>query len=328
MSAKRITDISTALFPVEQRPVFMLDDTMQAELFDRTPAPTQQYTKIARFQAIVDIERKRPFAVVADNYRLVTNAEAIELGKQCFRKVFSQVTADGVEVFNIIMPKTRSFCHIDYIHNGAGFEPWKNDKWVPYLRVTNSYNRTKPLRFDLGFCRWICTNGMIFGGKSISFRYMHTHDAVGQTVEFKTTFGELQQLEKKFIEQVHNLQRYYVPAEVMLGLACKVFGIVATADDLRQPRRRDQLMGFRDQIRDLTDRYFKDMGPNGYAALNVLTDFASRPRVYISPEAMVDRLQKRSGDWVGTFLAAIEQKTFNFNDYLGESAKVAEVLAA
>lgn len=327
MNQTRCTDISTALFPVERRPVFLLADS-DPELFDHDPAPAQQYVKIEKFEAIVDTERKHTFAVVGANYRLVTNEEAIELGRQCFRKVFSQATAEGMEVFNIVMPKTRSFCHIDYINSNGGFEPWQNDKWVPYLRVTNSYNRTKPLTFDLGFCRWICTNGMIFGGKSIRFRFLHTRGAVGEAVEFKTTFGELQELEKRFIEQVHNLKRYYVPAEVMLGLACKVFDISATTEDMRNPRRRDRLVEFRERIVGLTDRYVGELGPNGYAALNVLTDFASRPTLYISPEAMVDRLQKRSGDWVSAFLAAIERKDFDFGEYLDKYAQVAEVLAA
>ena len=327
MNQMRCTDISTALFPVERRPVFFVEDSA-LELSDRDQAPQQRHVQVERFEAIVDTQRKHTFAVVGPNYRLVTNEEAIELGRQCFRKVFSQATDEGMEVFNIVMPKTRSFCHIDYINSNGGFEPWQNDRWVPYLRVTNSYNRTKPLTFDLGFCRWICTNGMIFGGKSIRFRFLHTRGAVGESVEFKTTFRELQELETRFIEQVHNLKRYYVPAEVMLGLTCKVFDINASAQDMRNPRRRDRLMEFRECIGTLTKRYFEELGPNGYAALNVLTDFASRPTLYISPEAMVDRLQKRSGDWVSAFLTAIERKDFEFGEYLDKYAQVAEVLAA
>ena len=44
-------------------------------------------------------------AVVSKNYRLVLNSEAIELGKECFREVFTDMTAKGMTVFNIIMPK-------------------------------------------------------------------------------------------------------------------------------------------------------------------------------------------------------------------------------
>ena len=296
-------DLKNVLFPVECRSIYLASDSDESGDDESRPSLPTTYRRIRRFRAVVDIQRDRVFAVVAEDYRLVTNAEALDLGKSCFGKVFSQPTARSMKVFNVTTPSTRSFCHVDFIHEQGGFEPWQGDKWVPYLRVTNSYNRTKPLRFDLGFCRWICTNGMIFGSKHIRFRYLHTKGAVG-SVEFHTTFGELKQLEKEFIEQVHNLKRYYVPEDVMLALACRVFGIRASRNDFEKPRRAEQLTEFRDRVLSLTRTYFDALGSNGYAALNVLTDFPTRPLAYISPESMVDRLQKRSGDWVGAWALA------------------------
>jgi len=161
--AERNTNLKDAFFPVEQRSIFM-------ELPQNNKGK-RDLKLISRFEAIVDAERDHVFSVVAEGYRLITNEEAVKLGEKCFCTVFSQSTADSMTIFNIITPKTRSFCHIDFIYEKGRFEPWQGDQWVPFLRVTNSYNRMKPLRFDLGFCRWICTNGMIFGAKSITFRY-------------------------------------------------------------------------------------------------------------------------------------------------------------
>lgn len=323
MAMERNTDLKSVLFPVEKRPVFFRK--ARKDLFGNEDAePT--YHAVPRFEAIVDVKRNYTFAVVSDRYRLVKNEEALKLGEQRFLKFFSAATADGMEVFNIIQPATRSFCHVDLIHKSHSLEPWRGDKWWPYLRVTNSYNRTKPLRFDFGFCRDICTNGVIFGREHVVFRYYHTRDQIDVEGKFEVDASRLRNLEKAFVEQMHNLKRFYVPEERVLALACKAFDIRIADEDLRRPRRRQQLLDFRDEIGRLTRRYFNELGPNGYAALNVLSDFAARPSIYISQEAMIDPLQKRCGDWTQTFLKAIQDPSFDYAKYLGAFSKTGLVL--
>jgi hypothetical protein len=323
MARERITDLKTVLFPVERRPVYFRDG--QKDLFgDEVDEPI--YHEVPRFEAIVDVQRSFTFAVVSDRYRLVKNEEALKLGEQCFLRVFSASTADGMELFNIIQPATRSFCHVDFIHRGHSLEPWKGDKWWPYLRVTNSYNKTKPLRFDLGFCRAICTNGVIFGSEHIVFRYYHTHEQIDVEGKFQVDANRLHKLETTFTGQMHNLHQVEVPPQSMLALACKAFEIQVTEEDLRKPRRRQNLVDFRDRIAQLSTKYFGDLGATGYAALNVLTDFAAQPASYISKEAMIDPLQKRCGDWTVNFLEAIRDPAFDYGKYLGSFSEAAQAL--
>ena len=318
MSAERNTNIADVLFPVEQQPIFATCHTAEPALFDDLSPSKTGHVVIPNFSAIVDVERHHVFSVVSNNYRLITNEVAICLGEQCFCNVFSQTTASGMEVFNITLPKTRSFCHIDYFHAQSNFEPWQDDTWVPFMRVTNSYNRTKLLSFDLGFCRSICTNGVIFGKRSITFRYQHTVGNIPRTATFNMNFGELKNFETQFIEKLHNLKRYYVPNELMLPIACRAFSIQATNETLAKPNRRDSLLGFRNHVTQLTDKYFQKLGPNGYAALNVITDIASHPVHAISPAVMVDQLQKRCGDWTDEFISQIKDDQFKFERYLGD----------
>lgn len=311
--------MTDALFNVEQRPIFV---KRKNTLFDE-----EFFGEVDRFQAVVDVERDYVFSVVAGGYKLITNQEAVNLGKECFKSVFSRTTSDGMEVFNITMPKTRSFCHIDFVHKDSDFKPWEEDKWSPFLRVTNSYNRTKLLRFDLGFCRWICENGMIFGNKSITFRYTHTRGAI-EKAEFKTSFGELKKLETEFIENLHNLKRFHVPEKQMLPIVCKAFEIKADADDLSKPKRTEQLREFKNHVSELTAKYFAEMDPTAYAALNIITDFATRPKSFISPESMIDILQKRSGAWMDDFIEQIDDKKFNFDKYLADYKETAKVISS
>ena len=326
MTQERNTDIEEVLFEVEQRPIYFdSKEKSQANLFDGNSQ--LHFTRIPDFTAITNVQNDYVFSVVKPSYKLVTNREAVELGKKYFAKVFGGIGKDDLEVFNVTYPKTKSFCHIDFIHESSDFEPWENDKWTPFLRVTNSYNRTKLLRFDFGFCRWICENGMIFGEKGITLKYAHTRNALPKASVFDTDLKELKEIEKDFVEKLHNLQRYHVPEKFMLPLVCRTFQIKVKKEDLERPKRLLQLSELKTHINELTKQYFNDIGPNGYAALNVLTDFASRPAIYISPESMVDNFQKRTGKWTEEFIKEIKNDEFRFENYLSEYLETAGLIS-
>ncbi len=66
------------------------------------------------------------------------------------------------------------------------------------------------------------------------------------------------------------------------------------------------------------EHYFDLLGENGYAALNVLTDFATRPPQGGFGFSRINTMQVRCGDWTEDFCSAIEANDFTFEDYLGE----------
>jgi len=177
-------DPAEAFFPVELRPLYM-------------PAgdALNDFHQLNRHFAVVDVERQNPFAVVTDDYELVTNKAAYDMAAEVMKKVFNTTQINDMECLNITMPKTRSFCHIDLIHKTADFSPWDNDEWTAFLRISNSYNRTRLLRYELGFCRWICLNGMIFGSKSIEFSYAHTRRGMDRVERFVENIGDIRKLE-------------------------------------------------------------------------------------------------------------------------------------
>jgi hypothetical protein len=163
--------------------------------------------------------------VVTEEYKLVTNEAAYVMADEVMQKVFHTTQLSDMECLNITMPKSRSFCQIDLIHNTADFSPWERDKWTAFLRISNSYNRTRPLRFELGFCRWICLNGIIFGSKSVEFSYAHTRRGMDRVDRFAENIGDIRQLETALTERMHHLKRYHVPPREMLPLLCRAFDI-------------------------------------------------------------------------------------------------------
>lgn len=310
-------NLDEAFFPVELRPVYV----------DR-PGHPGAVKRLDRHLAVLDMDRGYTFAVVTDGYELVTNKMAYEMSADAMRKVFRATKIEDLACLNITMPNSRSFCHIDLIHKNSNFSPWKNDTWTAFLRITNSYNRTRRLRFELGFCRWICLNGMIFGAKSIDFSFAHTRRGVHMIDSFSENIGDIRKLETQLVEQLHQLKRFYVPKEEMLAIFCRAFGIGIEGAALENNQRVAKLREMKEYVQELTDSYFGDMGTHAYAALNVLTDFASRAKGVISAESAVDGFQQKASHWMEDFIGEISKPTFSFDAYLGRHRESAQALAA
>lgn len=317
-------DPAVAFFPVALRPVFIEAVSKPqgtSDLFQ------EQYQQLPRHQAVVDLETGHTFAVVTDDYQLISNKKAYDFASSVMQEVFKLVTLDDMLCLNVTMPKMRSFCHIDLIHKNSTFEPWKDDRWTAFVRITNSYNRTRRLRYELGFCRWICLNGMIFGSKSVEISFAHTKGYDSELRRWQENLQSIKALEAQLTAQLQNLKRYHVPAKVMLPLACKTFDIQLNPKEQVKPKRAEELIAFRNQIIALSTEYFAEMGEHGYAALNVLTDYATRPVGVMAPESSMDSLQHKAGDWMNDFVEQIQHREFTFEHYLAEYRATAEVIA-
>ncbi|HMM60879.1 MAG TPA: DUF932 domain-containing protein [Candidatus Rifleibacterium sp.] len=302
-------DLREAFFYVESQPVYLHNNGY--------------YQKLSSHNAIVDVQKGRVFAVVTKDYELVTNEEAYLRAGQIVNEVFATVNLEELECFNIIMPRSRSFCHIDLVKKDLSFSPFKDDQWWLFLRITNSYNKTKLLRYDLGFCRAICMNGVIFGAKSVEFVSAHTRGQVSR-ITCSDNLEEIRLIEKMLTQKLHNLKRFYVPETAMWGVFCKTFDLRVTGNESK--KRKEALIEISRKANRLITEYCKDMGPHGYAALNVLSDYATEPAGLISSANQINNFQRRCGDWIDEFVDSIQKPDFTFEEYLGEYREYADNL--
>jgi hypothetical protein len=168
---------------------------------------------------------------------------------------------------------------------------------------------------------------MIFGSKSIEYSYAHTRRGIDKIDRFVENIGDIQKLEVQLTEQLHKLQRYYVPEAYMLAILCKAFDVKASQSDLNEkPKKVENLKKFRKRAQDLTRSYFSGMGSHGYAALNVLTDYATKPKGVIAPEASMHSLQQKCGNWMDDFITSIQSPAFSFDQYLEDYLDSAETI--
>ena len=314
----RITEIEALMFPVELRPVYT-----------DTGSDGKEYQNIPNSRVVVDKKSGEPLGVVSKNYRLLTNEQALKMGKQCCTELFGSNGAANIEVFNVDAPSTGSYCYIDLIHRGYVMNLWndsaRSDSYIPYVRVTNSYNRSRALRFDIGFCREVCLNGAIFGAETIPFVYNHTkHELNTSDVRFNLQKGKIGKLIQDFRSHTTKLRNYRISKAQALDLILGLFRIkdeneIDFESEKEDSAEYDALLRVLDRR---LDKY-SELGENGYALFNAVTDIASHSidnnRYFRRHE--IHAMQRVAGNWVHSFSREIDRPDFDITSYLEQLKK-------
>lgn len=290
---------------------------------------------IPGYYAIWDDERDTPFTVVSRHYKLITNRDAYRMAEALAMGVFGRYL-DEFKCYNIYMPQTGGSCRIDLILPQSRFYPFGNEQesWTPFIRISNSYNRTIRLRYEIGFCRWICLNGVIFGkkGYSISFAHLEKEDwryKMGRFVEeVREKLGPIDAMITAIKDKLGQLYQISIPAEYVVPMFCKVFNIPDVDSEDVTPASRLKYLIQADSIKKSGESYYDELGGNAYAMMNILTDFASFPVGRVS-QTMVHSYQSKVGEWVNSLVEESAKADFDIEDFIGEKAmKHAEKIEA
>ncbi len=292
------------------------------------------------FKAVVRTDDHSVFSVVTDNYNLITNQQALEWGKEAFHKLFPQIDVKEIKPYRIHSPSTQSFCHIQLIHHKVNFQVFDQDLWLPFIQISNSYNRTYALSFELGFVRKLCNNGVIFKKNTVEIRAVHTRTA---DFEMKMNVGieELRKMQDEFVVSMKNLRRFYVDPRYIVPLVCKILKFdfnlqnkdkteQTLLDDTNyeEPNEdRRQLDELEQVVKRLAARYFSDMGHNAYAVFNIVTDLISNEHENIKKFRQFTlhstTYYYKPMEWLMDFVDKIEKPDFDMEQYLKDYLKYA-----
>lgn len=302
-------NIQDAFFEVSTQPVYWFDGFWKHEIHGQ--------------KAIVDESTGNALSVVSSKYNVITNKTAYELCKHIINHIFSNVKLEDFQCFNILMPKTKGSCRIDLIIPQTYHSPFgdRKENWTPFIRISNSYNRTVTLKYEVGFCRWICLNGVIFNQTGVTLSYTHSENIdESQIVKHLKNLKSLERIDKMwetFDKKMNTLQEILIPESMALPIFCKAFGIEIDKDEVSE--RQKETLGIKaSQIIDSSKEYFKELGNNAYAVFNVLTDYASYPQGISSIATAVHGFQRKVGDWVDEIVVHSKQEGFNLYDYIGK----------
>ena len=308
----RVTTIDDLMFPVELRPVYT-----KLEIDGKITS-----IKMPKSRVVVNKKSTTPLGVVGSNYKLITNSEAVDLGIKCCAELFGSSEADNIEIFQVDAPSTASYCHIDLVHKNYIMNLWDEDNqsevYIPYIRVTNSYNRSRALRFDIGFCRKICFNGIIFESETIKFTFSHVKYELNNDISFALESEKVKALFDKFVSHANKLKAYGISKDNSSRLIFSLFKIKNKSEidfdgKLEDEIEYDVLV---EKIDEKLDKYIKEIGENGYSLFNVITDIASHPMGNRYLRRDMNSMQRLAGNWINSFQEEIERPNFDITSYL------------
>jgi len=325
----RLNKLEQINFPVKEHPVYVITGNGDSEkrLFVRDK------------KALVNDNNQCVLGIVSQSYRLVSNAEAIDMAYQCCKTVFPETAEIEWSINHVDAPSTAGYCHIDLVHKTSLLEfqdvppDQKPDIFGPFIRVTNSFNGLRALGFDIGFYRKVCKNGLILPESVIRFKFSHSRQEIGKNLQFHVERSRLDQLKKSFTESVTQLRACSLDRSQFGALVCGVLQLhppklVAVKDDFNdevtdsEEVAHPEWIALQKHLGDLNSRYADELGNNAYAAFNAVTEFASRPLINRCVHRDRHGMQRLAGAWLAGFNAACKSPGFSIDSHLQQMVSV------
>ena len=307
--------LSKILFPVREVPVL-------AELVDgEAPAP------IPGKKAIVHGLTYRVFSVVSSRYIVLKNRDALKLARRCCVKAFPTTQDKDWKVFSIEAAETGGHCRVDLCHARRALDfDWSfagiaQDTYHPFLRVTNSYNRRHVFSLRFGFVRSACRNGLVDWRSSIEVGFSHDTRNLEQRVDREIDEATYRKVKKRFWEFLECLAKQDIPHDRFRSI---IHSVLKIDKPNRMKEERARAWRFLERIIDgVADRYVGELGTNGYALWNAITDIATNPPTKTLGHRFILRerhvLQRLAGTWAAAFTWAItEKQDFDVSEYIAD----------
>ena len=305
----RETPIQELLFDVDQVPI---------EAITVSDGQTRRIA-IPGKKALLNRSTGHVLGVVSKDYRVVTNQEAIGYAHQVCDRAFPGVTAVEWQAMRAAAPLTLSYAFIDLMHrthvmNYYDTEIKKEDPFTPFLRVTNSFNGARALRFDIGFMRKHCANGVIFEEEVVTIKAAHSTEAL-EKLKFEITSRSLPTMWDEFSNYLGRVRKIAMtPGQSILALNAVLRPPQGKPED--SLARREGLKALSKDFSARLTSYQNELGPNAYAVFNTFTDIAARPPANRFFQKDRHTIEKRAGRWFKELANVSQQPTFDLNRWI------------
>jgi len=195
-----------------------------------------------------------------------------------------------------------------------------SEVYIPYIRITNSYNTSRALRFDIGFCRKICFNGVIFESETIKFTFSHVKYELDKDISFTLEQGKVKALFDKFVSYANNL-KFCITTDNSMRLITTLFGI-KKAEEIDFKSSKEDKTEYEiliNEIKKNLSKYIDELGETGYSLFNVITDIASHPIDNRYFRRDMNSMQRLAGNWINSFQEEIKQDSFRHPSFIVNS---------
>lgn len=303
--------LQAVLFPLDEVDVYA---ETEPGLTERIPGK----------KGLVNVDTRRVLAVVSRTYNVVLNRDALRLAEKCCIAAFPNTAPANWRVVSVEAPKSGGHCHIDLGHHGEiptydwGFARSGQDRFDPFVRVTNSYNGTRRLAIHFGLIRFKCTNGLAIWDESIKLSFTHDEPEIERRLEREIDEAKFRVATERYARQADRLRNLEIPAGCLRPVVLSVLRI-RKPEGLPEDRKADWEWLER-RIDQIIEKYVREFNATGEALLNALTDIATRPPGDEGRYSFVRRerheLQRLTGAWLSSFTERLDRGSFDLDEYL------------
>ena len=307
--------LAELLFTVREEPVYVIAETGSNQL-------------IPHKKALINDNTSEVLSVVSDRYEVLENRTALEIVESCCIKAFPNSKLENWRVFSIEAPLTLGHCRVDFSYKGDFVDSeWslgknKNDKYVPFVRMCNSYNTTFAFTIRFGLIRWACTNGLVDWDSSITIKAAHNTVALEKAIAAQVNEDIFKLILDNFRKRIEPLYEVRIREHQFKLIMLEALKINMPKGML--PPREKAWHLFMDYLSEVIKKYVAEIGENGYALFNAITDIATHPDrpkfeyKFIRRER--DALQRLAGTWLDDFSKLIPQQQ-SLEKYLSNPSK-------
>jgi hypothetical protein len=299
----------------------------------RVPHGVNQYLVVRK-------DNGQVLSVVSDQYSLVTNEEALGLGKSILEKLLNESMGNMIPT-NIRSNVNNTRFLGSFIPEEYEFEIMAGDKWTPFIYIQNSYDKTFPFRCWVGMGRVACLNGLIFGDIEVKINVRHLNNIKHNVLNkvFANLADKNFTIQKGVYSSIFQyLMEIPIERNLVRPLVCKFFMLLSREDDknkiihvierirmqnnFRFNKKNENIIRFMKIIDDKWNFYSGSLGHNAYALYNVISDIstheASNLRKWLNIQITPVQLIIEATRWAENFAEFQNNKNFNIHEYIKE----------
>jgi hypothetical protein len=182
-----------------------------------------------------------------------TYKEVVVAGIHWTKRLFGASTINDIFIKHLEFGRKKQWFNAQFVHTGSGVII-DGEKFYPYINIAYSYNTVTKVKFEIGFYRSACSNGMVTGFKELSKLEIKPENLFD--VPFWLNPCMIAFLSKRFEFQIRVLKNTSLEGEQIQTWI-------------------ERNVSKWNINRGLVHRYVEELGRNAYTLLNVLTDAAS-----------------------------------------------------
>lgn len=195
-----------------------------------------------------------------------TYKEVIVAGLLWSKHLFGATSIEHIYIKELEIGKKKQWFNVQLVHtdNGVIID---GEKFNPYINIAYSYDAVTKVKFEIGFYRYACENGLIYGFKELSKMEIKTENLFDVPFWLNPCLVKL--LTKKFEFQIKVLKNTSVKGEQIQNWI-------------------EKNVSKWNISKDLIFKYIEELGENAYALLNILSDRASNFQQEVEYERLTD----------------------------------------